>query len=295
MLGINVKRGVESTFERVYTATGAALGSYRVIWTGGSAGVARDDNGVLNTLLMPNLDDNAEVPMRNFHNLIGYAIHELGHMWFTDNRPWTRESERRGKFFHSLVNGLEDPRIEMKVIKSGYAPNSGQLFETLINDILRKGGYPEPDDFANIPFMLAVEGRRLNGYNIITPSNLSESPYGAAMLKALNAAHLAVDTDEIVRIAIRLHDELQQVRQEQQQEQQQEQGEQGEQDEQQGEQQDGQQDGQDGQDGQDQQNGKKKGEPREVEPREFIEQENETVISELPTVGKLTFDTMRII
>jgi hypothetical protein len=126
------------------------------------------------------------------------ALHELGHAWFTDNTPW--EKHHDNPTLCRLINGLEDPRIERMVIESGIAANAGPLFENLINEMMG-GTYCEPDDFGNIAFQLAVEGRRMNGYRIAVPPVISQSRYRVPMQWALDEAHKAQSTIEIVKIA----------------------------------------------------------------------------------------------
>jgi hypothetical protein len=104
----------------------------------------------------------------------------------------------------NLLNGLEDPRIERKVIESGRAPNSRALFENLLNSVLAKDGYVKPDDKQNIPFLLAVEGRLLNGYNISHASIVNDSPWAKHLHWALKKARVAPDTATIAKIAIEL-------------------------------------------------------------------------------------------
>jgi hypothetical protein len=104
----------------------------------------------------------------------------------------------------NLINGLEDPRIERKVIESGRAPNSRCLFENLLDSVLTKEGYVKPDDKQNIPFLLAVEGRRLNGYTIRPASIVNDSPWAKHLHWALKKAHVAPDTATIVKIAVEL-------------------------------------------------------------------------------------------
>jgi hypothetical protein len=104
----------------------------------------------------------------------------------------------------NLINGLEDPRIERKVIESGRAPNSRALFENLLNSVLAKDGYVKPDDKQNIPFLLAVEGRRLNGYTISHAPIVDDSPWAKHLHWALNKARVAPDTATIAKIAIEL-------------------------------------------------------------------------------------------
>ena len=211
MLAINAKRGVESTVERVFKSTGNAFSRLQVLWTGSTAGIIfkRNSYGVDAKIIFPSLDEGAQMKRSTFNNLIGYAIHELGHAWFTSNEPWDKARNEHGQFVGNLINGLEDPRIERKVIESGYAPNAKALFEELVNSILKKNGYVEADDLKNVPFLLAVEGRRLNGYNIDVPSIVDDAPWSADLHWALAEAQLAEGTKRIAQIAIELFIRLQ--------------------------------------------------------------------------------------
>ena len=210
MLAINAKRGVESTVERVFNSTGNAFSKLQVLWTGSTAGIMfkRNSYGVDAKIVFPAIDEGAEMKRTTFNNLIGYAIHELGHAWFTSNEPWDKARNDYGQFVGNLINGLEDPRIERKVIESGYAPNAKALFEELLNSILKKNGYVDADDLKNVPFLLAVEGRRLNGYHIDVPSIVDDAPWSADLHWALSEAQLAKDTKRIAEIAIELFQRL---------------------------------------------------------------------------------------
>ena len=206
MLGTDVKRGVASTLERVFNSNGERFDKLEVLWTGRTAGIIfhRNPFGCNAKVLFPSIDETAQIPTDTFNNLIGYALHELGHAWFTDNKSWDDARNRHGNFVSSLINGLEDPRIERKVIESGYAPNSRALFENLLNSILKRDGYVDADDKKNIPFLLAVEGRRLNGYQINVPNIVNDSPWAKHLHWALKRASQAKDTATIVKIAIEL-------------------------------------------------------------------------------------------
>ena len=210
MLAINAKRGVESTVERVFNSTGNAFSKLQVLWTGSTAGIMfkRSSTGVDAKIVFPAIDEGAEMKRSTFNNLIGYAIHELGHAWFTANEPWDKARNEHGQFVGNLINGLEDPRIERKVIESGYAPNAKALFEELLNSILKKNGYVDADDLKNVPFLLAVEGRRLNGYHIDVPSIVDDAPWSADLRWALTEAQLAPNTHRIAEIAIELFKRL---------------------------------------------------------------------------------------
>jgi|GEM_PF-1696005 len=215
MIALEAKRGVEATLERVYKATSNSFEKLVVSWSGSTAGIKNE--GDTTYIMFPGIDETKPVSQSMFNEFIGYALHELGHKWFTEDEPWDIAREQHGDYVGKLINGLEDPRIEQKVIDSGYAPNARSLFEFLTNQILRKDGYVKPDDFKNIPFMLAIEGRRLNGYEVCVPSIIDASPYKVELRWALKAAKQAKNTHRIAQIAIELYARLKQTRQQQQQ------------------------------------------------------------------------------
>jgi len=284
MLAYHLKRGVETTLERVYKNTGNQFKKLSFQWNGKTAGVIHTHWET--KVILPSIDETKEVSQSLLNNLIGYALHELGHVWFTKTEPWDAARKEYGTYVGALINGLEDPRIERCVTGSGYAPNASVLFENLVNSILTKDGLPKPDDFQNYPFLLAIEGRRLNGYSICLPSVIDQSPHAAELRWALDKAHAAADTAAIVKIAIELYKRLQQNKPQDKPEGKQEgkpegKPEQGDdQGDQQGEQQDEQQDG-DQQDGQGSEQSDEQGEQgkrlahtgRGVEPDDFISDE----------------------
>jgi len=204
MLGSDFKRGVATTLERVFNASKYTFDSLEIQWCGKGASVRFYDlgnNRVSAMFMFPNVDDNAVMPTKALPKFVGMVLHELGHAWFTDNTPWDRHNDN--PTLSRLINGLEDPRIERKVIESGIAANAGPLFENLINEMMG-GTYCEPDDFGNIAFQLAVEGRRMNGYRIALPPVYTKSRYRVAIQWALDEAHKAQSTIEVVKIAVEL-------------------------------------------------------------------------------------------
>lgn len=212
MIGLDVKRGVAATMERVTANAGVLFESLKVVWTGKGAGICfeRSEGKVDATVILPAIDDLKTVSNQTFHNLIAFALHEgLGHAVYTDNDPWDQARDNHGAFMHNLINGLEDPRIEQCAIESGFAPNAKQLFENLLNSMLERDGYPEANDIQNIPFLLAVEGRRLNGYQVNCPCVIDQSPFAADLWVALKEAQAAKSTVGVVQAALKLLNVLQ--------------------------------------------------------------------------------------
>lgn len=213
MLGLDVKRGVEATCERVFIASGNHFSDLTVLWGGKTACInyTKNSSGVVNaTIVLPALDETKVIPQSVFNNMVAYVIHELGHAWFTDNAPWDNavRTHKDGKYIGMMINGLEDPRIEQCVIDSGYAPNSFPLFDALIGSLLVKNGFPKEINKQTLPFVLCIEGRRLNGYRIDAPNLVTGHRFENEIDSALHHAKFASSTKEIVKIATDLYDVL---------------------------------------------------------------------------------------
>ena len=212
MRGMDVKRGIAATMERVVAAAGSRFASLDVVWYGTTAGInfKHTLDGIKAKVIFPAIDEVAEIDRATFNNLIGFALHEgLGHACFTQNKPWDEARHKYGEYVSNLINGLEDPRIEQKAIDSGYAPNSKPLFENLLNAVLDRDGYVDANDIKNIPFLLAVEGRRLNGYNVNVPSITDQSAIAKHLHAALDEARRSPDTQGVVDAAVKLFKAIQ--------------------------------------------------------------------------------------
>jgi hypothetical protein len=207
MQGLNAKRGIEATFEKVILAAGLPARFIKVRWGGNGAGVINDNvSGTI--LILPSVSDTAEISKVQFSNLVGYAIHEYGHVRYTQSSDWKAAVDAAGNdgyLLHRLINGLEDPRIEQCIIVSGHCANARVLFESLLSSVLLKdydgGDYVDPNDVGNIAFQLAVEGRRLNGYSIPCSPVYQRSKYRRAIERALNQGKTCTSTLQIIDVA----------------------------------------------------------------------------------------------
>lgn len=188
MLGYEIKQEVSKQ-----------LGGYPIDWHGESAAV------VGSQIVLPAMDDDLDYPEVTYRQMLGYGFHELGHLRYTHHDPWDWAVHNHGRFLGGLINGLEDVRIEQAMIRTGV---DQALFETATNAAL-DDGYVEPDDRQNICFVLAVEGRRLNGYRLACNSILDESPWASPIWWALKKVRSVRSTSEVVTIALRLHRRLQ--------------------------------------------------------------------------------------
>lgn len=264
MIGAFAKAGIEATFQKIGLATKDLGNDDTVIVSWGSkASFGRvDSKRVLLTL--PNISDTANITHKQFTTLVGYAVHEYGHLRHTQLAPWESAISGHGDavLLSRLINGLEDPRIEQAVINDRICQNARELFESLAIEVLLNdyegGDYVEPDDVNNISFQCAIEGRRRNGYLIPAPPVYQRSIYGKAIDLAIDEARRCTNTAEIVDVALKLYaaikNQQQQQQQQKQQKQQQQQQQQQQQDDQGGQQQGDQQDDQ-GDQSQDKQQG----------------------------------------
>ena len=196
-------------------------------WTRDTAGVnfhmgiqryGQCPNTMYAIVRFPQCDETKPMKLSRFRELIAYALHELCHVLFTKNLPWdtaVANAGLRATFLGSLINGLEDPRIEKAGIDLCPNVNFSSFFESIINTVIVKAELKE-DDFKNIPFVLAVFGRRLNGYKINVNFDWDLCPWRAELEKALKKSQSAKSTKQIVKIALELDSELDKFRQPQQ-------------------------------------------------------------------------------
>jgi hypothetical protein len=82
--------------------------------------------------------------------------------------------------------------------------------------VLERDGYVKPDDLKNIPFLLAVEGRRLNGYHVNVPSITDQSPLAVHLHEALESAKRSINTEGVVLAAVKLYEQIKKYADEQQ-------------------------------------------------------------------------------
>lgn len=175
------------------------MGGSTIDWHGQSAAL------VGSRIVLPTLNECQDYSENTYYQMLGYGLHELGHLRYTDHDPWDWAVHNHGRYLGGLINGLEDIRIEQAMIRSGV---DQALFEAATNAALTEG-YVKPDDRHNICFVLAVEGRRLNGYRLSCRSILDESPWASQLWRALKSIKDAKSTAEVVSLALRLYRNLQ--------------------------------------------------------------------------------------
>lgn len=214
MKGIDAKRGIAATLERIWAIAKKDPKRLTIMFGGRGARCSFEGEGryMQANVQLPALDDVGEVSQAHFNDIIGFVLHEFGHTQYTKNEPWDAAVAERPELKDSklpfwFVNAVEDVRIEGLVIQSGLAGNAKALFEGLVDgqDITgMKFDIPE-----NVPYVLAVEGRRLNNdYALTTRDLLAECPWADNVRCSLVNLKHARSTADSVRIALDLYDLL---------------------------------------------------------------------------------------
>ena len=210
MKGFIAKAALTEFLEKVWLASGNKISRMKVQYAGDSAGIQfeRTRRGLFATIRLPAIYDAADVQQSYFNDLTGFALHELGHAWFTDNEPWDDAVREHGKVLGGIVNGLEDCRAELKVIRAGYAENAGALFAQLCNNVFAKSF--DNTMIENVAAVIAVEGRRLNGYDLLVPNSFDTSPWREEIATALRDLPSCKNTADVVIVAIELWQKIRQ-------------------------------------------------------------------------------------
>ena len=204
MKGFIAKSALTALLEKVWLASGNSIKRLDVKFAGKSAGIRfkRQFGALSATVILPAIDETTEVSQAFFNDLIGYVLHELGHAWFTDNTPWDDAVREHGKVLGGIVNGLEDVREEQEVIRSGYADNARALFVQLTNNVFKDGF--DNTMLENVAAVIAVEGRRLNGYELIVSDLFLGCPWAEEIADALSDLRHCNNTGDVVAVAVAL-------------------------------------------------------------------------------------------
>lgn len=208
MKGFIAKSALTALLEKVWLASGNSIRRLEVKFAGSHAGIRfeRQFGALSATVILPAIDESGEVSQEVFNDIIGYVLHELGHAWFTDNEPWDAAVRKHGKVLGGIVNALEDCREEMAVIRSGYADNARALFVQLANNVFKDGF--DNTMIENVAAVIAVEGRRLNGYELTVADLFFGCPWAEEIADALCDSRHCSSTADVVKVAVALWDKI---------------------------------------------------------------------------------------
>lgn len=208
MQGSVAKAVLTTMFADLWRSSGNKIKRLDVRFAGEGAGIrcTRRRRNLSATVILPAIDDKAEVSNELFNKMTGYVVHELGHAWFTDNEPWDEAKSLHGDILGDIINGLEDARTELQVIRSGYADNARQLLTQLTNNV-----FEEPFEvycLVNVGAVCAIEGRRLNGYELTVPDLFLDNPWWNEIDEALADLQHCTNTADVVKVAVELWEKI---------------------------------------------------------------------------------------
>lgn len=102
---------------------------------------------------LPNIDALAFFSRSEVDTLIGYIVHECGHVFFTDAKSFFEHPRMKSGdgMFAKCVNLLEDPRIERAITSESNIKNAQQCLERLFQTVLQPQyeNLKDPNDKSN--------------------------------------------------------------------------------------------------------------------------------------------------
>jgi cobalamin biosynthesis protein CobT len=99
--------------------------------------------------------DDAVLTQAFLDRYVGFVIHELCHVKYTDFSV-----KATTQYMRQLHNAVEDVWIERRAIADGMTGNIAGVFSKLINQMIAEAGTEGMDDPRNYPWLFACHGRR---------------------------------------------------------------------------------------------------------------------------------------
>jgi len=165
--GTAIKAAVEITLAKTWAAakTGRTLGKLVVRFSGEGAYTKGEEyKGNLSVLInLPDFKDDKVYSNDHADRIVAYALHELGHQFFTDMPLWTRAVESvpfpQQRTLHRCINAFEDVREEALLVTSGYAVGARTVLTALVKHLARDVTSHTFSDKCNLPFAICLNGR----------------------------------------------------------------------------------------------------------------------------------------
>jgi hypothetical protein len=167
--GFAVKAAISTVLEKSWAAAahGLKLTDLDVRFSGTGASVIKTQfyNGIRAVINLPDFKDDVGYSDVVVNRFVAMALHELGHVWFTDDEAWdvplilNSAAGIKPALLHKCINAFEDVREERAVIDSGYAVGSATLFPVLIAHMIKGCTVESFKLIENVPFSICVDGR----------------------------------------------------------------------------------------------------------------------------------------
>jgi len=161
--GFAVKAAISTVLEKSWAAAahgGIKLMELDVRFSGTGASVIKTlfYNGIRAVINLPDFRDDVGYSDEVVNRFVAMALHELGHVWFTDDAEWDAPliahsvGGIKPALLHKCINAFEDVREERAVIDSGYAVGSAKLFPVLIAHMIKGCTVESFKLIDNVPF-----------------------------------------------------------------------------------------------------------------------------------------------
>ena len=149
MKGHTFKAGVESILNKI--SANSSLKISKIVWDNISTACVNSAGEVT----LADVADDAVLSQAFLDRYVGFVIHELCHIKYTD---FSVRADTQ--YMRQLHNAVEDVWIERCAIKDGLTGNIASIFSKLINQMILEAGNEGMEDPRNYPWLFACRGRR---------------------------------------------------------------------------------------------------------------------------------------
>ena len=149
MKGHTFKAGVESILNKI--SANSSLKINKIVWENISTACVNSAGEVS----LADVADDAVLSQAFLDRYVGFVIHELCHIKYTD---FSVRADTQ--YMRQLHNAVEDVWIERRAIKDGLTGNIASIFSKLINQMILEAGNEGMEDPRNYPWLFACRGRR---------------------------------------------------------------------------------------------------------------------------------------
>ena len=149
MKGHTFKAGVESILNKI--SANSSLKISKIVWDNIPTACVNSAGEVI----LADVADDAVLSQAFLDRYVGFVIHELCHIKYTDFSVIAET-----QYMRQLHNAVEDVWIERCAIKDGLTGNIASIFSKLINQMILEAGNEGMEDPRNYPWLFACRGRR---------------------------------------------------------------------------------------------------------------------------------------
>ena len=217
--GTAIKSAIETTLRKTWSAAnnGTNLDGLivRFAGTGASMSEHATTQGLRVVISLPDFKDAHAYTDAHADRILAYALHEIGHAFFTDSHAWDAAIRAVMQvdmdLLHRCINAFDDVQQEAALIRSGYAVGAKRLLTGLLEHITRDCDAKSFSNLSNIPFAVCVDGRDYG----ISVAHLVPQQHAALVTEAVAKAKALTCTADAIEAGHWLWQKLKQAQQDQ--------------------------------------------------------------------------------